>query len=246
MTSVILAISAFIAFIISTIAGGGGALILVPITSFLLGAQAVAPVVSLGTMISRPVRLAIFWDEIEWDVVKYYLPGGVVGALIGSYLFANFSVEWLQIIVALFLISTVFQYRFGEEKRSFEMHDRYFLPLGFLVSFFSALIGTTGPVLNPFYLNSGLVKGEMIGTKTANSFFVGLVKIGSYTFFGALHGKLWLYGIVIGIAASVASYLGKQILGEIKEITFRRAVILIMVVSGVVMLYRQLSGGLPL
>lgn len=242
---IIIAMSGFIAFIMSTVAGGGGALILIPIVSFLLGTQAVAPVVSLGTMISRPVRLAIFWNSIEWDITKYYLPGAVTGAFIGAYLFAQASVEWLQIIIALFLISTVFQYQFGSKERSFQMRPLYFLPLGFVVSLLSGLVGATGPILNPFYLNAGLVKEKMIGTKTANSFFAGLVKIGTYTFFGALHGRLWLYGIVIGIAAGVASYLGKRILGGIEAKTFRALVVAIMVISGLVILYRQLSQLFP-
>lgn len=102
----------------------------------------------------------------------------------------------------------------------------------------------TGPVLNPFYLNYGLQKEPMIATKTVNSFLVGLTKIGSYTFFGALHGDLWLYGILIGVAAGVASYVGKRILGEISSRTFRILVIGLMVISGVVMIYRQVSGWL--
>ena len=162
--------------------------------------------------------------------------------MIGSYLLTSIDLEALQIVVGLFLISTVFQYDFGESERSFEVKAIHFLPLGLAVSIFSALIGATGPVLNPFYLNYGLQKEPMIATKTANSFLVGLTKIGSYTFFGALHGELWLYGIVIGVAAGIASYVGKQILGEISSRLFRRLVIGLMVVSGLVMIARKVGG----
>ena len=77
----VMATAGFVAFVVSTVAGGGGALLLVPVVSFYLGAQAVAPVVSLGEMINRPVRLALFWQHIDWTVAKYYVPGGIVGAL---------------------------------------------------------------------------------------------------------------------------------------------------------------------
>ncbi len=239
---VVLALAGFVAFLISTVAGGGGSLILVPIVAFYLGAQAAAPVISLGNTINRPVRLALFWKHIDWSVAKYYIPGGIIGALIGSYLFATISIESLQIVVGLFLISTVFQYNFGESERSFEVKAIHFFPLGLAVAIFSALIGATGPVLNPFYLNYGLQKEPMIATKTVNSFLVGLTKIGSYTFFGALHGDLWFYGILIGVAAGVASYVAKRSLGEISSRTFRIMVIGLMVISGVVMIYRQVSG----
>jgi uncharacterized protein len=237
----IIAAAGFVAFLISTVAGGGGSLILVPIVAFYLGAQAAAPVVSLGNMINRPVRLVLFWEHIDWTIAKYYIPGGIVGALVGAYLFATISLEALQIVIGLFLISTVFQYNFGESERSFKMRAVYFLPLGLVVSLFSALIGATGPVLNPFYLNYGLEKERMIATKTVNSFLVGVTKIGSYAFLGALYGRLWLYGILIGVMAGLASYMGKQILGEISSKTFRVLVIALMIISGVAMVYRQVS-----
>jgi uncharacterized membrane protein YfcA len=237
----VIAIAGFIAFIISTVAGGGGALILVPIVTFYLGAQAAAPVISLGNTINRPVRLVLFWKYIDWSVAKYYVPGGIAGALAGAYLFATINAEILQIVVGLFLISTVFQFNFGRSERSFEVKAIHFLPLGLAVSLFSALIGATGPVLNPFYLNYGLEKERMIATKTVNSFLVGLTKIGSYTFLGALHGRLWLYGIVIGLAAGIASYIGKRILSEISSKMFRVLVIALMVISGAALIYEQVS-----
>jgi uncharacterized protein len=239
MTYVWLALAGFIGFLISTVAGGGGSLILVPIVSFLIGAQQVAPVVSLGEMVQRPVRLILFWKSIRWDVVKFAVPGAIAGSFLGAYVFSTAAAEWLQIVVGLFLISTLFQYRFGEEERTFSVKTWYFLPLEFVVSFFSGLIGATGPVLNPFYLNAGIDKEEMVGTKTANSFLSGLVQIGTYSFFGALHGELWLYGLTIGVAAGIASYAGKKILGEISSKTFRRIVIILMVISGAAMIWEQ-------
>nr|WP_234943658.1 hypothetical protein [Sinorhizobium meliloti] len=44
MDYLLLAASGFIAWIVSTIGGGGGAILLVPLIGFIAGAQAVAPV----------------------------------------------------------------------------------------------------------------------------------------------------------------------------------------------------------
>jgi uncharacterized membrane protein YfcA len=241
MDYVVVVLAALIGYIISTIGGGGGSLLLVPVVSVALGARTVAPVLSLGEMLSRPVRLVIFWKDIDWRVARYYMPGAVLGAFLGAYLFANIELAWLQVIVGGFLISTVFQYGFGEKERSFPMRAPYFLPLGLLVMSISALVGATGPVENPFYLNYGLEKEAMIATKTANSFVAGVVQIGTYSFLGVLPRELWGYGIAIGIAAGVGSYLGKGLLGKMDSRTFRRVVVSVMVVSGVVLIYRQVS-----
>ncbi|HLS29680.1 MAG TPA: sulfite exporter TauE/SafE family protein [Flavobacteriaceae bacterium] len=229
------------AFILSTISGGGGSLVLVPVLNWLLGVTKTAPVLNLGTFLGRPARLIIFWKHIKWKVCLYYAPAAIIGAWLGAWTFSNFKAEWLQIVVGIFLISTVWQYRFGKKKKSFEMRLWYFIPLGLLVSIFGTIIGALGPVLNPFYLNLGLDKEDLIATKTANSFLMGMSQIGSYTFFGLLHNEMWLYGIALGLGATVGNVIGKKFLSKMKSSTFRVFVIILMVISGFLLIYRQLK-----
>lgn len=230
-----------VAFVISTLSGGGGALIMVPVLNALIGVGNTAPVLNLGTFIGRPARLVLFWKHINWKVCLYYAPAAILGAFLGSWLFSQFRLEWLQIVVGLFLVSTVFQYRFGKKKRSFAMRLGYFIPLGLLVSVLGTIIGALGPVLNPFYLNYGLDKEDMIATKTANSFLMGLSQIGSYTFFGLLQDQYWLYGIALGIGATLGNIIGKKFLKGMKSSTFRKWVITLMVISGILLIYGQVK-----
>lgn len=241
MSYIILALAAAGAFVLSTLSGGGAALLMVPVTGFLLGPQAVAPVINLGNMIGRPVRLILFWKHVEWRVVLYYVPSALAGSFLGAWAFASLQARWLQIVVGLFLVSTVLQYRFGSRERSFAMKAWYFVPAGFVVTFFSALIGATGAVMNPFYLNYGLIKESLIGTKTVNSFLAGMAAIGAYTWFGALHGRLWLFGLAFGVGAGVGNVVGKVALGKISSETFRKLVIAMMVASGLFMIGQQIA-----
>lgn len=226
------------AFTLSTLTAGGGALLLVPVLGFWMGAQHVAPVLNLGNFIGRPVRLILFWQDIRWEIVKYYLPASLVGAFLGAWLLSAFNSEVIQVIIALFLISTVFQYRWGKKQHSFKMKLWYFVPLGILIPFISTITGALGPLLNPFLLNYEMNKEELIATKTFNSFAAGIVQIGSYTFFGALYGKLWFYGLALGGGISLGNYFGKRLLKNITELTFRRYAIAFMVLSGIVMLWQ--------
>ncbi len=225
-----------LAFIISTISGGGGALLLIPVTSWMIGAPAAPPVINLGTFISRPSRLYLFWQDIDWSLIKYYVPSAVIGAWLAALLFSRLEGSWIQILVGAFLISTVFQYRFGKVDKSFHMPKLGFLPLGFITAFISTLVGGLGPVLNPFYMNTGLQKEDLIATKTANSFFVGLAQIGSYAFFEVLSAQLWIYGLALGIGAIVGNVIGKRFLAGISVQQFRVLLILLMVVSGLIMI----------
>lgn len=224
-----------LAFVISTLSGGGGALLLIPCINFLLGASKTAPIVNLGTFIGRPVRLLIFWKHIVWKLVLYYTPAAITGSILAAWVFTEVKLAWLQLIVALFLISTLFQYQFGKKKQSFKVKKWHFIPLGFFIAAISTFTGGMGPVLNPFYLNAGITKERLIATKTVNSFLVGIIQISSYTFFGLLYKELWVYGIILGLGAALGNVIGKHFLKTMSDTRFRRWVIALMVVSGLAM-----------
>jgi uncharacterized membrane protein YfcA len=231
-----------LAFSLSTLTAGGGALMLLPVLSFLLGAKQVAPVMNLGNFIGRPVRLVLFWQHIRWEIVWYYVPASLLGAVAGAYLLSSVHSRSLQFIIGLFLVSTLFQYRFGKKKHSFHMKLWYFIPLGILIPFISTITGALGPLLNPFMLNYNMSKEELIATKTFNSFAAGVVQISSYAFFGSLYGELWIWGIVLGLGISVGNYIGKRLLKRISETSFRKLAIAFMVISGLLLMYQAVWG----
>ena len=233
-----LVLAGALAFTLSTLTAGGGALILLPVLSFMIGAVNVPPVLNLGNFIGRPVRLVLFWRHIRWEIVWYYLPASLVGAFLGAWLLTSFQSKTLQVIIGLFLVSTIFQYRFGKKKRSFEMKPWYFVPLGLVIPFISTVTGALGPLLNPFLLNYDMKKEELIATKTFNSFAAGVVQIGSYTFFGALYGELWLWGLALGVGIGIGNFTGKKLLARITEKSFRQWAIAFMVISGILLIVK--------
>ncbi|MAO08992.1 MAG: hypothetical protein CL596_09795 [Alteromonas sp.] len=227
-------------FTLSTISGGGGAMMQIPILNFLIGTSQTAPVINLGAFISRPARIALFWKYINWAVFWYFVPSAIIGAFLASWLFSEVKIYWIQVVVAIFLISTFFQYRFGKKERSFPVQLWYFIPLGFFISLVGTFTGGMGPILNPFLMNIGIDKEELVATKAAQSFFLGLSQISGYTFFGLLNQELWVYGIALGLGASLGNYFGKLLLKRMSKLSFRRWVIAIMVLSGLVLLAKAI------
>jgi uncharacterized membrane protein YfcA len=241
-TLLLLAAAGYVAWLVSILSGGGGAMLLMPVLTWTLGPRAVAPVIAMVTLFDAPVRLRLFWGHVRWDVVRWYLPGAIAGALLGTFAFdrlAETHAHWLKVLVGLFLISTVFQYGFGRRERSFRMRRWAFAPIGFLVACVSGVIGEAGPVLNPFYLNYGVQKEEMIGTKSFNSIGMQTTKLAGYFAFGALLREFLIYGVVIGLAAAAASWTGKRLLGRMAGKRFRQMVICLMVFTGCLLLWQE-------
>jgi uncharacterized membrane protein YfcA len=235
----LLAGAGFVAWIVSTVGGGGGALLLVPLVGFIVGAQAVAPITTLATMIAGGGRAFVFWKDIDWPVAKWGLPGALVGGFLGAALFSSAPAEWLQVLVGLFLVSTVLQYRFGREEKTFEVAKWWFLPAELVTGFLDGLIGAVGPVMNTLYLNAGVTKERMVGTKTAVSLPTHLVKLGTYTTLGAMGGRLWLFGLAAGVGALASNWLARWLLKDMAEIRFRTIVVGFMTLSGAAMIWQQ-------
>jgi len=225
-----------VAWLISTVAAGGAATLLIPVIGFMLGAGIVAPVISLAAIIANPSRVLLFHKDINWSVITFLTPGSFIGAIVGAWLFSQLNIEWLQIILGLFLISYVVQVRFSRKRLDITFRRLWFLPIGMLISFLSGLVGATGPVLNPFLLAYGLQKEELVATKSVNSLIMQLTKLTTYSVFGALTLQTGAFGIALGIGALIGVYIAKLHLITIKVEQFNLYVHTLMFASGVVML----------
>jgi uncharacterized membrane protein YfcA len=239
MTIFWLALAGIVGWFISLLAGGGSALILMPIVGMFLGAVAIAPVITISGLFGNSERVFVYWQKINWDVVKWELPGAIFGGILGAFTLTKLKLDWLSILVGIFLIFSAASYFFKNEEKSFTVKAWYFLPAGFAYAFLSGLIGSMGPVLAPLYINYGLQKEELLATQATNRVIVHIVKIFVYGFLGAFKLPYIGYGIVLGLAAIPGNWLGHLVLQKISEKQFRRLVISFVLFSGMLILWQQ-------
>lgn len=235
----LLVFAGFISWSLSTMAAGGGSMLLLPAVSYMAPAAEVAPIVTVASLIASPARGVLLWSSIRWRVVGHYAPGAMVGAVLGSFAFARTSAGWLQVLVAIFLTSTIWQYRFGARPRSFDMRLPWFVPLSLAVGAISGLVGASGLIANPFYLNYGLIKEEMIATRAVNSVVIQVTKLLAYGAFGVLNAETLFGGIAAGIGAVAGIWVSNRWLRHIGERRFRQLSILLMTTAGVLILWQQ-------
>lgn len=238
---ILLASVSFAAWFVSMLVGGGSPLILIPLTTLMLGAQSVAPVLTIGSVLGNMQRGFLLWKHIDWSLTLWQVPGVIAGSLLGAYAFTRIDAENLQVFIAIALLCLVL-YALLRDRLNlpiFTFKAWYFLPLGFLNAIASGLIGSTGPILNPAYLSYGLEKESMVATRAANLTLTHLVKILAYTFLGVLSPQLVGYGLVIGCAALPANWLGKKVLEKMSAEQFQLVVVSFIGLSGVWMLWQQ-------
>ena len=261
MPIVYLSVVSFFAWIVSTLAGGGSPFVLIPLVNLLMGAASVPPVITIGMFLGNAHRVLLFWREINWELTMWYAPGAIIGSFLGAYTFTQIHLDWLQLIIGVFLIVSAVLFAIEKNpvidevktdllteppKDSLSISESghklkawYIMPAGFLKAFVSGLVGTTGPVLNPFYLRYGLVKEQLLATKATHVVIIHLVKIITYGAFAALSREEVIAGLAIGLAAIPANLVGKAILNRMSPDQFRQIVLAFMSVGGIWMLWGQ-------
>ena len=238
-TSILLFVAGCASWTISTFSGGAGSIVLLAAVTHLIRVKTIAPVITIASLMASPTRILVSWRLIEWPVVRWYLPGAISGAIAGSWIFTWANAAWLGVIVGLFLVSTPLQYHLGGRARSFPMRLPWFIPLSLAVGLISGATGASSLVSVPFYLNYGLTKERMIATGAVHSLFIQLTKIATYGSLGVLTTGSVLEGASAGLGAMVAICVTRQWLDSFKEIWFRRLAILLMLISGLSMLWRS-------
>lgn len=234
-------LGSFASWLISTIAGGGTPFILIPLIGFFLGSAAIPPVLTTVMLCGHPQRLWLYWKYIDWQIMRWYFPGATVGAVLGAIAYTKVQLEWLPILLAVFLMASTVSYSPSktQSKPAFKVYSWYFLPSGFLFGFLSGLIGSTGPLLNPLYINYGLVKEDLIGTKSAHLLVVHVVKIITYALCGALNPVYLGYGLLMGVAAFPGNWLGQKVLTRISQQNFQKLLVSFVFLTSLLIFWEQ-------
>jgi uncharacterized protein len=239
MILILLSIASTVGWFISSLAGGGSSLILIPVISLFLGAAALPPVITIGGIFGNSERAYTYREHIDWDVLRWDVPGAVIGACLGAFTFTRLQVDWLAILVAIFLFLSACSYAFKKDAPSFTVRTWHFLPASFVYAFLSGVIGSMGPLLVPFYLNYGLRKESLLATLSATRILIHVVKLISYAAFGALTLPYAGYGILIGLAAFPGNWLAHRVLERLSEQRFRQMVTSFVMISAMLLLWQQ-------
>lgn len=102
---ILLFLGTIFSFWTSAICGGGASLILIPILNILLPTSIIPFTLTVGTFTSSASRIIVFKKYIHWKIFLWFVPFSIPSVLLGAYLIKYVNPHYLQLIVALFLLS---------------------------------------------------------------------------------------------------------------------------------------------
>ena len=228
----LLGVSAFVASTLAAVAGFGGAAVLLPILVSMFGVRDAIPILTVAQLIGNASRVWFNRHELELPVVGWFAVGGVPAALIGGFLFASAPLSFLMRLLGLFLIMTVL-YRHIGKASVLRVPVGGFAILGAVFSFLSALLGSVGPIMIPFFLAYGLVKGSLIGTEALATVVMHVTKLVAYRRVSILTSDSIVIGLALGSIMIFGSFVGKKILDWLPERLFILLIEATLIVAGI-------------
>jgi len=231
----LLAATAFVAALLAAVTGFGGAAVLLPMLVLVFGVREAIPILTVAQLIGNGSRVWFNRHELDWRVVGWFALGGVPMALVGGFLFAHAPLAALTRVLGAFLILIVLL-RHLPKLKAFRTPLKGFAVIGAASSFLSALLGSVGPLMAPFFLAYGLVKGAYIGTEALSTVVMHVAKLVAYRESAILPLHAILSGLALGPIMVAGSFAGKKVVDRLPEQVFVLIIDLTLLVAGVLFL----------
>ena len=225
---------AFVSSAISGVAGFGGGMIFLPALVAVHGAKASVPVLTVAVLLGNASRVLFFRRHLDMKVVLLFSLGSVPLAIIGSMVYVTLPAFWIKKSIGAFLLIVVLFQRFYKPVRVGT--PWFFLPLGGVSGFLSALVGGVGPLSAPFFLAYGLAKEAFVGTEALCATIMHLVKSITYNRLDILGPRELSAGLLYGGVMVGGSFTAKKILEKLSREQFLHLVEALLFLIGLYML----------
>ncbi len=223
--------AALVASTLAAVAGFGGAAVLLTPLVAVFGVRDAIPILTVAQLIGNGSRVWFNRREVAVPVVGWFALGAVPLALVGGVLFAAAPLGALERLVGAFLLLMVV-WRHIPRARGWRPGVRAFAAIGAGFSFLSALVGSVGPLMAPFFLAYGLVKGAYIGTEALATVVMHVTKLAAYQGTSVLTPRAIGIGLALGPIMIAGSYVGKRILDRLPERVFVVIIEVVLVGAG--------------
>jgi len=230
----ILLLAGFTAATVSGAAGFGGALLLLPIATWVVGPKAAVPLLTLAQLAGNLSRAAFGWREIRWRPVLLFCAGAVPAALVGSLLFVQLPGAAVRRAVGAFLLLLVVLRRTKLGQR--EVPKGTLAPGGAVVGFLSAVVGSAGTLGALLFLGLRLPASSYVASEAVTAVAMHLTKSGVYSRFALLTGDVLIIGAALSAAMVAGSWVGKRLIETLPMEKFELVVEALLVASALALL----------
>ncbi|MGK5629925.1 TSUP family transporter [Streptomyces sp. URMC 123] len=213
LTGALVVLATFLTAVLSAVAGFGGGVLLLSVFIAVFGPRDAVAIVTVAQLASNAGRVWFNRREVDRRLVGVFSLGAVPAAAGGALLFSMAPVSALTRTIGALVLVLVVVRRWWPSR--LQLSDTRFAIVGAASGVGSAVMGTVGPLVAPFFLARGLVRGAYIGTEAAAALVMHLVKLVVFGATTVLTGTGALIGVALSPASAAGAWVGKKIVDRL-------------------------------
>ncbi|ELZ5941211.1 MULTISPECIES: sulfite exporter TauE/SafE family protein [Providencia] len=226
------------AYLVFGMAGFGSALVATPVLAMYLPLNMIVPTLALIDLTAALINLVKDGKNADYHEIKWIIPLMIVGSLIGAAILLKTRPDILILLLGIFVIFYVLN-TFFSKKAQPHLSKAFVVPFSLIGGVFSALFGSGG-FIYAMYLSSRIADKQrfritqmtLIGFSTLTRVIIFLV-MGVY-----VNMDIILMALAFSPAMLIGIWVGRHITLKISRDTFLKIINIIILISGVALLYR--------
>jgi uncharacterized protein len=228
---------ALLAEILGTVGGFGSSVFFVPIASYFLDFHSVLGVTAMFHVLSNLTKIGFFNKGIDKKLIVILGIPAVIFVVLGAYLSQFIVTKWLEIALSVFLIGmSLFFLIFN--KVAIKPTIMNSVTGGATSGFIAGLIGTGGAIRGITLAAFNLKMESFIATSAVIDLAIDSSRTVVYGLNGFIHkDDLYLIPILL-IVSIIGTFIGKKLLQKISEEQFKKVVLALILVTGIVTIFR--------
>ncbi len=236
MEYVLLLVGAYAAALVSGSAGFGGALLLLPFLTAVVGAKEAVPLLTVAQIIGNLSRAGFGFKQIRWRPVGLFLLGALPASVLGALSFVRLDRAVVTRGIGLVIFVIVVLRLSG--RLSFKPSDRLLVGGGVVTGFISGVAGSSGPLGAAVFLSLGLPPVSYVASEASTALAMHAVKIVVYGSSMSLARDFWLLGAALGGAMVLGTWTAKRVIQRVPREAFERYVsVLLLGISAYMMIH---------
>jgi uncharacterized membrane protein YfcA len=218
----ILTVAAVATSTLSAIIGMAGGIVLLSIMLLFFEPAVVIPLHGFIQLVSNSSRAVVQRKHIDWRIVSIYALPLFPMSFVGFFVLDSLTPGITRGLIGLFVLTATWipgWLLLGTHPERSAIGKRFFL-LGSVTGVLGMTVGAVGPLIAPFFLNLGLARQGVVGTKAACQMLGHIAKIAVFALIGFSFPEFVQPLALLAGSVILGTWIGSRILGHVSEKAF--------------------------
>lgn len=225
------------AAILQTSTGFGFSIMATPFLLLLFSPQ---QAMQLNIILSLVISFSLLWKvkkDIEFALLKKIMIGSIVGAPVGSLLFAIVDVTTFKLLIAVLLIGLTIMLI---KNLSIQQTNGRDYGVGFISGMFTTSIGMAGPPLLLYFASTHKKKDTIRATSLAYYIFIYLISLLSQLTIEGTSKTVWLNSLYALPIVLIGLIVGQLLFRKLNQKLFLVFIYVLLVASGIMLFIQSI------